>query len=35
MDDGMIPDNILKRRAAVERWKVVNREYYLQQKKEN
>jgi len=30
----MVPERILKRRAAVERWKANNRQYYLQQKRE-
>jgi len=30
----VVPEQILKRRAAVERWKLNNREYYLQQKRE-
>ena len=29
-----VTDQVLKRRAAVERWKAKNREYYLQQKRE-
>ena len=29
-----VSDKILKRRAAVERWKATNREYYLQQKRD-
>ena len=29
-----VSDKILKRRAAVERWKSNNREYYLQQKRD-
>ena len=29
-----ISENVLKRRAAVERWKANNRDYYLQQKRE-
>ena len=29
-----VTDQVLKRRAAVERWKTNNREYYLQQKRE-
>ena len=29
-----VSENILKRRAAVERWKSNHREYYLQQKRE-
>ena len=29
-----VSENVLKRRAAVERWKSRNREYYLQQKRE-
>ena len=29
-----VSDKILKRRAAVQRWKANNREYYLQQKRE-
>ena len=30
----MTPQSILNRRASVEKWKVKNREYYLQQKRE-
>ncbi len=30
----VVSEKILRRRAAVERWKVNNREYYLQQKRE-
>ena len=29
-----VTDQVLKRRAAVERWKTNNRKYYLQQKRE-
>ncbi len=29
-----VSEKVLKRRAAVDRWKVNNREYYLQQKRE-
>ena len=29
-----VPEDILKRRRAVERWKANNRDYYLQQKRE-
>lgn len=29
-----VTDQVLKRRAAIERWKTNNREYYLQQKRE-
>ena len=29
-----ITDQVFKRRAAVERWKAKNREYYLKQKRE-
>ena len=30
----MTPQSVLNRRASVEKWKVKNREYYLQQKRE-
>ena len=30
----VVSDKVLKRRAAVEKWKGNNREYYLQQKRE-
>ena len=29
-----VSEKVLKRRAAVERWKADNRDYYLQQKRE-
>ena len=30
----LVSEKVLKRRAAVERWKANNREYYLQQKRD-